>query len=66
MILKAQNGHLTKANAHLNEVVRAQKKIILETENVLSDIQSMCKAALQGGDEKDHIKKLETKLPDLM
>jgi phosphate uptake regulator len=65
MILKAQNGHLTKANAHLNEVVRSQKKIILETENVLSDIQSICKNALSVGDDKDPLKKLENKLSDL-
>lgn len=67
MILKAQNGHLTRANANLHEVVKAQKKIILETENVLSDLQSMCKAALQGADEKEtFLKKLENKLPEFM
>ena len=35
MILKAQNGNLTKANAYLNDVVKAQKKIISEADNVL-------------------------------
>jgi len=46
MILKAQNGHLTKANHHLNEVNRAQKKVMIEVDNVLSDLQTMCKNAL--------------------
>ncbi len=45
MILKAQNGQLTRANAYLNDVLKANKKIMLEVDNVLSDLQIMCRNA---------------------
>lgn len=67
MILKAQNGHLTKANHHLNEVNRAQKKVMIEVDNVLSDLQTMCKNALQTfPEEKEGAKKVDSKLSEIL
>ena len=59
MILKAQNGQLTRANQYLNEVVRSQKKIIIEVDNILGEIQSMCKNVENSG------MKIELKIPEI-
>ena len=60
MILKAQNAHLTKANAYLNDVVRSQKKIMLEVDNILQELSSMSKG-LDNGQTK-----IELKIPEIL
>ncbi|CDW74715.1 UNKNOWN [Stylonychia lemnae] len=44
MILKAQNGQLTKHNAYLTETLKNQKKIMIEVDHILTDLTTMCKS----------------------
>ena len=41
ILLKSQNAQLTKMNAYLNDVLKGQKKIMLEVDNVLNDLNVM-------------------------
>jgi len=47
MILKAQNGHLTESNAYLHSVIRSQKKVMLEVDNILIELVSFSKSLEQ-------------------
>lgn len=44
-------------NAYLNDVLRGDKKIMLEVEHILNDLRTMCKTL--------DIKKLEQRIPDI-
>eukprot|EP00347_Sterkiella_histriomuscorum_P007147 403350089 len=57
MILKSQNGQLTKHNAYLNDVLKSQKKIMIEVDHILTDLTTMCKTL--------DLTKLESKIPDI-
>jgi hypothetical protein len=38
MILKAKNGQLTRANDYMSEVIKSQKKVIHECENIMGEL----------------------------
>ncbi|TNV86324.1 hypothetical protein FGO68_gene2054 [Halteria grandinella] len=60
MILKAQNGQLTRSNAHMSDVIRSMKKSMHECDNILGELAQMCRNVENNG------LNIQLKIPEIL